>query len=885
MLSDGLDGVSWIVMTPDSDDQSAGSSLGLSLVPEGRPATMVASNLLTALTSRRAVRGSQPTLSAAPKPVRAQGTDSRAVESSVEWSDKRVDRTGIIERLLTPVDLRPDVRFTNPGLLSESLLEELAGETTPAVTRLNGVFRRGYVDFEEFRQIVQAEDTPGAEPTEELLARAGVQRSKSNITAASKLRHNLRRPIVTARERMAVSTHMGRALEKLASHTPQLARALANPSMLATGGPASWIASPAVIQEMVRLAPAQKRKLATSFMEAGWSRSDLNLLNLDSGGGPKDDRGLESAMPLSTPQTQMGREFKMGHEGMPTRRSRPSLTSEKIVRNLARILTGTEGLVASMKAGTDRPQQTATGGKRLNRAAVASLSSFLPLLRTKPSTYFGSLAPEQRVGYTRLSDALTELVAIAENELQQSDGTVSAEVQTSLRSQLGRVGQAVGLASRPRSVDTAMVAEQPGLMPKLGKQFEEMATTSMSAPSERRITVGYGNVAGTDMAMVQTPPLENRINDALSGVQRGPAGVERLLRVRQETPSSPVAGLTPQEQPALAELGRRSSPDLENGVGLTSVLAPEIMLHGVTGIRTADTRGYRETPGVLASLGPDDRTQGQGGHRRDLSGAKAVQRRTLSRLLQNVKGTGGKLHRGNGLTPRIIGRLLNRLDERQSVSAMSRLDVGEFALSWLRRVDGQLSGIDAGLEGSSAELASFFGLADTRTSSLAADSPVTDAKLVSPGIDKASVSGDDPSGLRNLGAAMGQGGRSSRQVSEASSKVDWGFVNTGSGSSTSHVDMEALAASAFGSGNTTKGSMPLVAPAVKAVAQTAMRSSKSEEAPAATPSVQQAPSDEEAAPASAGGMDDKAMDQLAQEMAGRISRRLKREKDRRGIWA
>jgi hypothetical protein len=863
-------------MTPDSNEPSAIGSLGLSLVPEGRPATMVESNLLTALASSREVPG------------------QRMAASAASISEERVAPKGFGKRLLTPVDLRADGRFTSTGLLSAAMLEDSEGAVSGSMQRLNGVFRRGYVDFEEFRQIVQAEDSPGAEPTEQAFLRAGGQRSKPEITAASKLRHNLRRPIVTARERMAVSSQMVRVFEQLASHTPQLARALATPSMVASGGPASWIASPAVMQEMVRLAPAQRRKIATSFLEAGWSRSDLKLLNLDSGDRTEADRGSESE--IQTASARLGSK-------VPTAiRSRPNAVSERIVRNLARVLTGTEGLVSSIKSGGDSASTASNSGNRLNTAAVASLASFLPLLKTKPNSYFGSLAPEQRVGYTRLSDALTELVSIAENELRQSDGTVSPEVRTSLQTQLGRVGQAAGSALRTRELEPSKgIADLSESRPGMVRRFDETVSDSLNTGPDYRVSVGYRQSADGDMAMVSPPPFESRIIDALSGVQRGPAGVDRLLGLRQDRSTS-TQGAGPKQQPLSAQSDLPATLNLENGVGLTSVLAPEIMLHGVTGIRTAEARGYREMPGALASFGTEGRDGSstkagvEAGHRRNLSGTEgtrqaaarsrvAAQRGTLSRLLQNVQGTGGQRHRGNGLTPRIIGRLLNRLDERQSVSSMSRLDVGEFALSWLRRVDGQLSGIDSGLEQSSTELASFFGMADTRTSSVAMDSPVSDAKLVTPGVERPSVSGDDSSGLRNLGAAMGQGGRSSQHVSEASSKVDWGFVNTGSETSTAHVDMKALAASAFGSGNAKNGSMPLVAPAVKAVAQTAMRSSKSEEAPAATPSVQQAPSEEGATPASAGGMNDKAMDQLAQEMAGRISRRLKREKDRRGIWA
>jgi hypothetical protein len=116
-------------------------------------------------------------------------------------------------------------------------------------------------------------------------------------------------------------------------------------------------------------------------------------------------------------------------------------------------------------------------------------------------------------------------------------------------------------------------------------------------------------------------------------------------------------------------------------------------------------------------------------------------------------------------------------------------------------------------------------------------------------------------------------------------RTDWSFVDTGSRAATSHADLGKLAAAIAGSVEaSSRAPMPLVAPAVKAVAQTALRDAKT------------GPEERRAAPAAAGAagneqrgavsakMNDKALEMLAVEMATRVSRLMGLMKERIGMW-
>ena len=134
----------------------------------------------------------------------------------------------------------------------------------------------------------------------------------------------------------------------------------------------------------------------------------------------------------------------------------------------------------------------------------------------------------------------------------------------------------------------------------------------------------------------------------------------------------------------------------------------------------------------------------------------------------------------------------------------------------------------------------------------------------------------------STGAARPQHG-----ASQAMRRTDWSFVETGSRASTSHADLGKLAASIVGSSDTSsRAPMPLVAPAVKAIAQTALRDATTNSA------VSNNSSSGGSTPPAAGSrgpvdakMSEKAIEMLAIEMANRVARLMGLTNERRGIWS
>ena len=882
---DALDGVSWVALEQNSDSGTQSPALGLSLVPEGRPATMMGSNIAYELMQRTGAVSEELTGSG---PENMQG--SRTVHP--------LSPTARILRAAAPL-VNTGSSVDGTALWSGSDNSDQSISRASQSAPYQRLFSRGYLAEADFHHVAGSPE--GKEPGEIAQGAFGTLRvsdghvlASSDVITAARLRNVLRRPVVTARERFEASSGLTNVLTKLAAHTPGLARVLSTPRVLAGGAfTGADLTSVEVVQELASLSNHKRRVLAEGFLSAGWSSADLRMLNLDSvsdaaseqsTGSPR--RGPSKVRALLPSGTGSSRTAASN----PTASTAPS--SERIVRNLARVLTGTEALLGGLKAKKGNQKQPSGGlHTNENRGVAAGLASFIPLLRTKPNAYFGAMAPETRVAYTTLSDALSELVSLAVSEHERSDKSVTASGQNSALSQFERVKRAqIGVdVSMAKSASRMRSGSGEPVHVPIGASAETLYfADQIAAPPVKSQNAAYAGSLGLELSFVQQGArLENRLNRALAGAAKGPAGITRLIG-SQDNDMKRTQRLEPLAASSPVDATGKSD------VRLTQVLAPEVMLHGVTGVRTG--RVHRETPGALASLGVDEWSMTPA---RELGATGAASRpipslsdpETRSRFAQDVRRAGGHRQKDSGLTPQVIGRILSRLDERQNPAVMSRADSGEFALAWLRRVDGQLSGIDTGLGESAESVASFFGLSETRTSSVASDSPVFDAKLVAPGAKRdqdAMTAGEDRSGLRNLGASLESKGRSTQSKSSAFSGVDWDYINTGSSASTSHVDMQALTAGAMASSDISSMRMPLVAPAAKAVAQAAMRSSKSEEAPASEPAVQQAPlADDGAAgnPGTSGGMDDKAMDQLAQEMAGRISRRMAREKDRRGLWA
>ena len=83
-----------------------------------------------------------------------------------------------------------------------------------------------------------------------------------------------------------------------------------------------------------------------------------------------------------------------------------------------------------------------------------------------------------------------------------------------------------------------------------------------------------------------------------------------------------------------------------------------------------------------------------------------------------------------------------------------------------------------------------------------------------------------------------------------------------------------------------QANMPLIAPSMSAVSAAALRSDKRESAPGDVTEAPKQPDslNEPAAEAEDKGLSKDAFEQLALKLVDRISRRMRREKDRRGQW-
>jgi hypothetical protein len=382
---------------------------------------------------------------------------------------------------------------------------------------------------------------------------------------------------------------------------------------------------------------------------------------------------------------------------------------------------------------------------------------------------------------------------------------------------------------------------------------------------------------------------------------------------------------------------------LGESVALSSVLAPEAMLGGLWSsvADDASVRAWRgESAGELTKIdqvtaapefdglvrpdglgriaraaAPSDIGAGAGAAGSAMGsgeGRPGVARRRVARA-----GEGGRRELILARITRLLERAGVRSEAAQDllVDSLSR-NVGrgrqfvarehgamaEFSWAWLGRVDGSRSGIDLELQGDRDAFARAFsgmrgarGSSVERAPSLAEFSPIGDAGFVAPqsGAVPEVRAVEDRSGVRRVARAAGFGrsgaSRPSHRAAEAAKQTNWRFVDTGSRASSAHADLGRLAATVLDSPDVGRRvPMPLVMPAVKAVAQSALR----EDASARGANVdgakqradQQAQQGQNAADSKAGAqLSDEALEALAHEFADRIARKMKREQERRGL--
>jgi len=231
----------------------------------------------------------------------------------------------------------------------------------------------------------------------------------------------------------------------------------------------------------------------------------------------------------------------------------------------------------------------------------------------------------------------------------------------------------------------------------------------------------------------------------------------------------------------------------------------------------------------------------------------------------------------------LLSAVLRGTERAERSSLLEAAGGSDFAFAWLARVDGSKSGLDIGLGETRNEFGRTFG--KRRDSSLAGASPMDGASLVAGAAPAASERG----GLRSVGASVAGGlggaanGAGQHGASDSMRRTDWRFVETGSRASTSHADLGKLAAAIVGNSESGKRApMPLVAPAAKAIAQTALRKSASEATTKAGGGGGGGAKKGAAGPEPK--LSEKAIDALAVEMANRVARLMGLMKERIGVW-
>jgi hypothetical protein len=376
-----------------------------------------------------------------------------------------------------------------------------------------------------------------------------------------------------------------------------------------------------------------------------------------------------------------------------------------------------------------------------------------------------------------------------------------------------------------------------------------------------------------------------------AGAVERPSPVQRLARILAG--GGGAAAMVGGRQ-VEASLGRRAATASSGAAGDESM--------GVV----APGRSIAERASVLL-----DRREAAGreGAQAQVGGRFVRDASPVGRLLSLIDPTGGRSAAASeaAANPRAVRWLLSRLDRRERSSVLAKAGGAEFALAWLGRIDGSLTGLDLGMEQTRSEIGQTFGprsAAGTLASfaeagadagaSVGPASVLSEASLVAPESRPAPRSSSpraDRSGLRRVAsAAAGSGGRARQAATAAVRRVDYGYVNTGSAAAAaSRVDVSRLTETALSSGGLGRTSLPLVAPAMKAVAQSALLSSRGESAPASTPAsasaADSAPSSDNSTSKREVEMGPEELKKLAVEMADRVSRLLRREKERRGIWA
>lgn len=941
-LSYAVDGKVWVSLADEVGSAEASERLGLSLVPRRAAAMVPAEQALqaafeaqnagqvfqraplagTVSDSEAGVTAAPGTLIASAGPAREflsrlqQGLigPSRATSPEDVASAEQQTTTSlgdVLERRASGLGMAataaPLSSLEEGGILSQSAVPTVASKIRRAISG------GAYAYMGEERTFVRP-TVPESEFGEAPQSLTGeVQRQE----AMKHARRALTRAVSTGRESRAVTALLHQLQKQMAqadaqsSVEPELSRLIRMnhaETLTSRAADAAWRLPSSLIQDIASQPREVRQEIDQVLAQAGWSSDERLLISrLD---GPRTADG-DAASSETVGSSVVGMTHTDAHV-------------ERMGRALARVATGAEALGASTSS-------EAVGTSAAGDIVRAQASAWLPLAGSdNGASYFGALGQSRQYRgreWNALYDAVGSLVTLAEAGLWDDAGVSSAEDVQQRQAALGRIErllettkQSAPLPSRAEAIAGRMSAQE--------------VTTGRGAE-----TAQPGTVTATDMlSSTALLGLESRVRAALALAVEGPAGASRMAGVSAGQGATRrgsgwrrfdaledrafVAAQAPEGHERTGPQGwSQHEVDLgASGFGLGSVLAPEAMLKGMRSPELSQALGRLgqrrgmvgqdfvrvltalERAGVDLAAARSSTTESM---QYELGSAGVGQSigRTSEAVMPGYErfsrlgfehpsfGTDPTVEGGasgglRGRAPSRAGMLsaMLRGGERAEVAGILEKAGGrDFALAWLERVDGTRSGLDLELVETQEAFRKTFGKADSFR--MAQDSPISDVSYV----NTAASEGPDRSGLRRLSSHRVEGDagarRSARSATSAMKRTDWRYVQTGSAQGTTHADLGRLASAIVGhSESATRAPMPLVAPAAKAVAQTALRDAKTRSAANETESAATG-SDANTQVAGPTKLSDEAIEKLALEMANRVSRLMGLADERRGRWS
>lgn len=537
----------------------------------------------------------------------------------------------------------------------------------------------------------------------------------------------------------------------------------------------------------------------------------------------------------------------------------PALSREMRIGGAERTMVGLEREPAGLEARLAEALALAAGGPAGARRMMRQ-GALVKGGRGADGRSEMSLAGGRELAAARRLDAQTPEAFRA-----VATGVPGELVATGRRSVQGRARDAEA-AESARVLETVMNGASPEPR-QLRHGFEAMRDAALREETQRGLSVKLGSVMAPEAMLggLRSPELSEAI---------------RAVASRQAMYGFDVV-------PVLTTLAN-SGIDLE--AARSSLASVRAGGRGAGAVRALEATGRQpfEAAGSFAvagaeSLGGLATRVGAAGA--DSSLAARSPEQALVRMRAEADGilsaTDGGTTLGRQRKAGLLSAILRGTERAEMTALLEQAGGREFAFAWLNRVDGSRSGLDIGMEGTRREFGQAFGR--RRDSVMAGESPIAGASLVDTSARK-----EDKSGLRSVAASVVQtatgAARPQHGASQAIRRTDWSFVDTGSRTTTPHADLTKLASAIIGSADAAqRAPMPLVAPAAKAIAQTALRDPTTKSAVKNT-TAPSSPAGDKRGPVDA-KMSEKAIEMLALEMAGRVARLMGLMNERRGVWS